>query len=106
MKIGVWTALTYLDLRNNDLSGTLPLFIGDLANLRVVDFSLNNLEGKIPETVGNWSLISSATFSGNSFTGTMPTQFCKFVDNATDSVFVDCNVSCDCCLDFDQCSSN
>jgi hypothetical protein len=97
LSIGLLTALTLLDIGGNRLSGTLPSSIGELTRLLSVDFSQNALGGTIPESVGNWSQIEVAYFSNNQFNGTVPIELCRYIDNVTSVVAVDCNLPCECC---------
>ncbi|XP_028061066.1 probable LRR receptor-like serine/threonine-protein kinase At1g56140 isoform X2 [Camellia sinensis] len=46
-----------------------------LRNLQTVWASDNELTGSIPEFIGNWSKLKSLRFQGNSFGGSIPTTF-------------------------------
>ncbi len=48
-ELGRIANLTYLNLRGNDLDGSIPVELGELANLRVLNLHSNNLSGNIPD---------------------------------------------------------
>ena len=48
-ELGRLTNLTYLSLRGNDLDGPIPAELGDLANLRVLNLHSNNVSGNVPD---------------------------------------------------------
>ncbi|KAL4333264.1 hypothetical protein GQ457_07G033960 [Hibiscus cannabinus] len=45
------TALETIDLRNNNLDGQIPDFLGKLPNLRLLDLRDNKFEGGVPESI-------------------------------------------------------
>jgi hypothetical protein len=45
--------VTWLDLSENQLSGSIPPELGNLANLQRLDLSENQLSGSIPPELGN-----------------------------------------------------
>ena len=55
----------------NGLSGTLPLELGNLADLSILRLSANDLSGAIPPTLGNPSL-DWLLFDGNDLSGAIP----------------------------------
>ncbi len=54
-----------LELTNNQLSGTIPAEIGQLAYLENLDLRNNQLSGNIPSTLGNLSNLRQLYLSGN-----------------------------------------
>ncbi|OEL16812.1 Receptor-like protein 2 [Dichanthelium oligosanthes] len=61
-----------LNLSSNDLSGTIPLNIGQLGALASLDLSFNNLSGEIPESICNLTNLRFLDLSNNHLTGPMP----------------------------------
>ncbi|MFC1552585.1 cohesin domain-containing protein, partial [Candidatus Latescibacterota bacterium] len=66
--------VTELDLKSNNLSGTIPLEIGNLTNLSLLNLSGNGLSGTIPLEIGNLTNLNSMNFSYNNITGTIPSE--------------------------------
>ncbi|KAH8482074.1 hypothetical protein H0E87_029517 [Populus deltoides] len=65
-------SITQLLLDNKDISGTIPPFISDLKNLKVLNFSNNSIIGKFPVVVYNFSKLEILDLSQNYFVGTIP----------------------------------
>ena len=61
-----------LDLRNNQLSGTIPASIGNLSNLKRLYLSDNQLSGTIPASIGNLSNLERLYLSDNQLSGSIP----------------------------------
>ena len=61
-----------LDLKQNDLAGTIPPQIGDLSHLEVLDLFDNYLTGSIPAELGNLKNLKELYLSGNELTGSIP----------------------------------
>ncbi|XP_028122754.1 probable LRR receptor-like serine/threonine-protein kinase At1g56130 [Camellia sinensis] len=57
------------------VSGAIPSTFVVLRNLQTVWASDNELTSSIPEFIGNWSKLKSLRFQGNSFGGPIPTTF-------------------------------
>ncbi|KAK1435313.1 hypothetical protein QVD17_01074 [Tagetes erecta] len=65
--------LNHLDLSGNSFNGTIPMFIGSLAELSYLDLSLNYLMGgTIPSSIGSLTKLMHLDLSYNSFHGTIP----------------------------------
>jgi len=67
--------ITWLDISNNNVSGSLPKDIG--AFLPVVsrlNLSTNNFEGSIPTSIGEMQKLSSLDLSHNHFSGEIPDE--------------------------------
>ena len=57
--------VTGLNLSSNQLSGTIPTAIGDLANLESIQLAFNQLSGSIPATLGNLANLETIHFVYN-----------------------------------------
>ncbi|KAM4117422.1 hypothetical protein ACB094_02G123400 [Castanea mollissima] len=90
------TSLISLNLSTNNLSGSLPPFVGQCvildfsrnmisgdisimqnwsSELRVLDFSSNKLSGTLPSVLGIYSTLSSVDLSLNELSGSIPSSF-------------------------------
>ncbi|KAI4333089.1 hypothetical protein L6164_017937 [Bauhinia variegata] len=67
--------LLLLSLSNNNLSGEIPMSIGEMSSLVVIDFSDNNLTGRIPSSLGNCSRLNVLDLGNNSLNGMVPDSF-------------------------------
>jgi hypothetical protein len=65
-------SITQLLLDNKNISGTIPPFISDLKNLKVLNFSNNSFIGRFPVAVYNFSKLEILDLSQNYFVGTIP----------------------------------
>ena len=65
--------LVHLDLRDNALTGSIPVEIGYLTNLVYLELGDNELTGEIPAEIGN--LINLTYFSSGSFEGIYNNDF-------------------------------
>lgn len=61
-----------LDLSNNNLTGNIPMTIGNLKHLQFLDLSNNSLEGKIPVELRKFDSLKIVNFAGNQLTGKIP----------------------------------
>jgi Leucine-rich repeat (LRR) protein len=59
--------LTIFDATYNDLSGSLPLGIGEMTNLESLDLSSNFLRGTLPESLGDMTSLVELKLHDNSF---------------------------------------
>ncbi|KAM3212262.1 hypothetical protein ACQJBY_065376 [Aegilops geniculata] len=64
-----------LDLSHNQLSGQIPLEIGNLKNLGPLNISHNQLSGQIPPTLGQCVRLESLHMECNLFHGKIPHSF-------------------------------
>lgn len=66
------TALKWLDLHSNWLSGEIPDSIGDLTNLQFLDIKDNAFEGPIPSSLGRLKRLVTLNATANKLTGSIP----------------------------------
>ena len=64
--------VTYLDPVNNNLNGTMPASLGNLASLRIMNLRQNQLSGTIPASLGNLTSLTNLSLWGNQLSGTLP----------------------------------
>jgi hypothetical protein len=82
--IGDLTALTYLDLRGNELSGTIPDVIGGLTALTSLSLGSNELSGTIPDAIGGLTALTELGLNSNKLTGA-GAGICSIVGNSWSS---------------------
>ena len=63
-----------LDLHNNQLSGSIPPELGDLANLEFLGLRENNLSGGIPAELGSLANLEGLDLDNNQLTGSIPPE--------------------------------
>ena len=61
-----------LSLSGNNLTGILPIDLGDLSSLRLLKLGKNSLTGEIPSTLGNLSQLRELDLKDNFLTGAIP----------------------------------
>ena len=66
--------VTSLDLIDNQLSGTIPPQLGNLANLTHLNLNSNQLSGEIPSQLGNLSNLTLLYLWDNQLSGEIPVQ--------------------------------
>jgi hypothetical protein len=64
--------VTYLDLQQNGLSGTIPADLADLVGLQYLNLSGNTLTGSIPSQLGTISTLRGLFLNNNSLSGSIP----------------------------------
>ncbi|WCJ40504.1 receptor like protein 14 [Euphorbia peplus] len=63
-----------LDLSSNNLTGEIPLELGNIYGLHSLNLSRNHLTGTIPRTLSNLSRVESIDLSSNSLSGEIPSE--------------------------------
>ena len=69
---GDMSNLDFLDLKDNQFSGTLPGSTFSLDKIRILYLSNNNFVGTIPSNYGDSPVLRDLFLSGNDLTGTIP----------------------------------
>ncbi|XP_039829942.1 probable LRR receptor-like serine/threonine-protein kinase At3g47570 isoform X2 [Panicum virgatum] len=72
ISLGECHMLQYLNASHNNLQGTIPLSVEQMKGLLVIDLSYNNLSGDIPEFLANMNDLSAFNLSFNNFKGQVP----------------------------------
>ena len=62
---GNMKSLVELQVRHNDLRGTIPPSLGKMRNLRVFDLRSNSVEGAVPAELHGWTSMSMLRLSNN-----------------------------------------
>ncbi|XP_057513897.1 probable LRR receptor-like serine/threonine-protein kinase At3g47570 [Actinidia eriantha] len=77
--IGNLVSLNALHMSTNQLTGSIPASIGKLHKLQRVAFARNKLSGEIPSSIGNLTLLKQLWLLENNLQGNIPTSFgnCK-----------------------------
>ncbi|XP_057454974.1 tyrosine-sulfated glycopeptide receptor 1-like [Lotus japonicus] len=80
IEIGQLSVLHQLDLKNNNFSGNIPVQISNLTNLETLDLSGNHLSGEIPDSLKRLHFLSFFSVAFNDLQGQIPTggQFDTF----------------------------
>ncbi|CAN1344617.1 Receptor-like protein EIX2 [Linum perenne] len=63
--------LNRLSIRNNSISGPLPLLFGELTSLNYADFADNQINGSLPTSMGELAELTFVDISRNSMEGVM-----------------------------------
>jgi Leucine-rich repeat (LRR) protein len=66
--------VTELDLRLNQLTGSIPPELGELSSLLELNLSNNEISGSIPPELGNLSSLHTLWLSNNQLTGGIPPE--------------------------------
>jgi len=66
-------SVTTIELKGQQINGTLPVELAELSTLRTLSLSWNELRGTIPEEYGKLNYLSTLDLHFNFLTGTFPT---------------------------------
>ena len=72
-ELGSLSALTELDLSDNQLTGGIPTQLGSLTELKRLFLDANQLSGSIPGELGSLSKLVELSLDSNDLTGNIPT---------------------------------
>ena len=80
--LGTWLGITVdedgrvtrIELANNQLSGTIPPEMGQLARLEWLDLHDNLLAGEIPSELGRLEHLAGLSLNGNQLSGSIPPE--------------------------------
>ena len=72
--------VTQLELIRNQLSGEIPIELGNLANLTTLVLYGNQLSGEIPTELGNLANLTTLDLYGNQLSGTIPHQLADLIN--------------------------
>ncbi|KNA13589.1 hypothetical protein SOVF_115320 [Spinacia oleracea] len=72
--LGNLNNLRILSMKSSGLTGTVPRDLGELQNLEILDLSFNRLTGEIPSSFGNLSHLSNLNFYENKLQGRVPSS--------------------------------
>ncbi|KAL5131529.1 putative LRR receptor-like serine/threonine-protein kinase [Glycine soja] len=73
------TKLKRLELRNCLITGSIPGYIGEMANLATLDLSFNMLTGSVPDSIQKLDNLDYLDLSYNNFTNSSATS-CQLLD--------------------------
>ncbi len=68
------TTVIGLSMASNNLSGSMPIQLGDLTNLQSLDLRGNSLTGSIPAVLGSLTSLQSIFLDGNQLSGSLPPE--------------------------------
>ncbi len=73
-------SLVTLDFNNNDLSGTIPVVLGEVNSLENILLASNDLTGTIPASLASIESLKVLELQLNALTGTVPIEFDSLTD--------------------------
>jgi Leucine-rich repeat (LRR) protein len=72
--------VSFINLSNNNLSGILPVEIGNLTELKILELNRNNLRGNLPTQIGNLINLTALALGDNQFDGAIPVEIGNMVN--------------------------
>jgi hypothetical protein len=78
-EIGQCKYLSYLELYENSLDGTIPIKIGHHIELAMMSFSSSSLTGSIPNEIGKCSKLTYLDLNDNTRKGTILEPFLTII---------------------------
>lgn len=91
--------MEYLQLQNNQFSGTLPEDVGNLSNLRQLSLERSGFTGRIPRSMRSMTRLEIAHLQFNNLEGAIPAELCDSL--VLEDLRADCDrggkVKCRCC---------
>ncbi|KAJ4837185.1 hypothetical protein Tsubulata_030083 [Turnera subulata] len=78
--------LAVIDLSDNSFHGSLPSELASLRLLKRINLVRNNFTGAIPNILSNMSSLQYVSLFGNKFTGSLPDDFFENLPNLQDLV--------------------
>ncbi len=78
IQIGDFKEITYLDLNENSITGLIPHEIGNLTNLRYLSLAGNSITGLLPESLPRLNNLNRLYLSNNNISGCYPNQYINF----------------------------
>lgn len=76
-ELGLLTSLERLNVRNNQIGGTIVTQLGRLSNLRDLMLNANNLVGQVPSEIGLLRSLESLHLPQNQLSGSLPSDLWK-----------------------------
>jgi hypothetical protein len=70
-----------LNLQNQGLTGSIPVYIGQLYNLTNLNLSHNQITGEIPSTISGLTNLTALDLSNNQLTGDIPSSVCNLIES-------------------------
>ena len=80
VELGNLTMLTELNLSANGMNGSIPSALGSLTNLTSLSLGWNRLSGEIPVELGNLTDLVELWLDGNALTGSIPVAMGNLVN--------------------------
>ncbi|KAM1232985.1 hypothetical protein EV1_002662 [Malus domestica] len=69
--------LTYLEMENNNLTGSIPPELGDCRKLALLNLAQNQLSGALPAKLGHLSSLEVLKLQSNNLSGEIPIEFTR-----------------------------
>ena len=89
--VAAWTNMEFLDVRFNDLTGTIPTEIGLWHKLVAMQLTHTHLEGTLPSELGQCRQLIDLQVQETDLTGSMPQEVCALKN--VRQLIADCGVT-------------